>query len=70
MRISSARPRWWMDPASRDTFLVYTNTATDNSQSRWDSGLTLIQKMAGGLPVGAPRTLFLDFGYEGKSGVT
>ena len=60
-------PRWWVDPASRDTFLVYTNTAADNSQSQWGAGLTLIQKMAGGAPVGAPRTLAEGAFHDGRS---
>jgi uncharacterized protein (TIGR02171 family) len=61
-------PRWWVDPATRDTFLVYASSASDNSQAQWRASQTLIQKMAAGAPIGAPAIL-VDAGgfHDGRS---
>jgi hypothetical protein len=40
-------PRWWIDPDSHETFLVYTTSASDDSQDRWNATLTLMRKWAG-----------------------
>jgi hypothetical protein len=60
-------PRWWVDPASRDTFLVYTTSAADNSQPQWKTGRTLGQKIQGGAPVGAPVVIAEGSFHDGRS---
>ena len=60
-------PRWWVNPATRDTFLVYVNSAVDNTQPQWASTQTLMQKMQGGEPVGGPQTLADGGFHDGRS---
>lgn len=60
-------PRWWVDPATRDTFLVYTSSAADNSQGQWTATQTLMRKINGGQP-GEISTLTSDGGFhDGRS---
>jgi uncharacterized protein (TIGR02171 family) len=47
-------PRWWVDPVSSDSFLVFTNSASDNSQSQWSTTNTQMLKWSNGSVVGAP----------------
>jgi uncharacterized protein (TIGR02171 family) len=61
-------PRWWVDPASLDTFLVYTNSASDNSQGQWAASDTRMLKWSGGAPAGAPAVLVRDGAFhDGRS---
>jgi uncharacterized protein (TIGR02171 family) len=61
-------PRWWVNPATRDTFITYTNSAVDNSDGRWPASRTLSQKMAGGIPEGAASQVTSDGGFhDGRS---
>lgn len=60
-------PRWWVDPATRDTFLLYATTAADDLQSTWGQGTTHAQKMAGGRAVGAPAVLAQGAFHDGRS---
>jgi uncharacterized protein (TIGR02171 family) len=61
-------PRWWVDPAAKDTGLVYTTSASDNSQGQWASSQTLLQRMSGGSPAGAPTTVVAEGGFhDGRS---
>jgi uncharacterized protein (TIGR02171 family) len=67
-RISADRayvPRWWIDPDSRDTFIVYTNSAIDNKSDAWPSTKTFLQKISGGRPVGDPRVIIDEGGFHG-----
>jgi uncharacterized protein (TIGR02171 family) len=57
-------PRWWVNPATLDTFLVYSNSAVDNTDFRWSSTQTLLQKIRAGKPEGAPLTLTEDGGFH------
>ena len=50
-------PRWWVDPQTTDTFLVYTTSAIINTMPQWESGQTKMQKIAAGVPAGAPVVL-------------
>ncbi|HKP94618.1 MAG TPA: TIGR02171 family protein [Fibrobacteria bacterium] len=60
-------PRWWVDPASRDTFLIYTGSAADNSQSQWASAKTWIRKWSRGT-AGEERMLIADGAFhDGRS---
>jgi uncharacterized protein (TIGR02171 family) len=61
-------PRWWVDPVAKDTFLIYASSASDNSQGQWASSQTLMQRVAGGEPSGAPSTLVSQGGFhDGRS---
>jgi uncharacterized protein (TIGR02171 family) len=57
-------PRWWVNRAAQDTFLIYTNSSIDNASSLWRSTATFLQKMTGGKPAGNPRTLVSDGSYH------
>ena len=61
-------PRWWVDPISKDTFLIYTNFADNNTSPLWSSTKTCMIKMTGGTAYGVPQKLS-DFGsfHDGRS---
>ncbi|MBD3240493.1 MAG: SUMF1/EgtB/PvdO family nonheme iron enzyme [Chitinivibrionales bacterium] len=58
-------PRWWVDPSTSDTFIVYTTNTALNTTPAWRSGATLRQRVAGGAPVGTPELLTADGSYHG-----
>ena len=58
-------PRWWVDPATFDTFLVYTNSAVLNSSSQWKTSATKIQKISNGKPVGLPQIIEPNGSFHG-----
>ena len=58
-------PRWWVDPLSKDTFIVYASSAIFNADLLWNSTKTLIQKIAGGKPTGDPRSIVNNGSYYG-----
>jgi uncharacterized protein (TIGR02171 family) len=61
-------PRWWVDPASGDTALIYTSSALDDLNPRWSGTRTLMLKLRGGVPQGEPTALDADGGYhDGRS---
>ena len=60
---SAYLPRWWVNPSTGDTCIVYTNSSVMNSTSLWSSTETLLQKVSGGVPAGAPRVLVADGSY-------
>ncbi len=60
-------PRWWVDPVSRDTFLVYTNSAADNTQPQWEGTRTEMRKFENGAPAGAPQVLAEGGFHDGRS---
>jgi uncharacterized protein (TIGR02171 family) len=47
-------PRWWVNPSTLDTFLVYTSSSIDNNQAEWNGTATYAQKISGGVPAGSP----------------
>jgi uncharacterized protein (TIGR02171 family) len=57
-------PRWWINPGTGDTCIIYTNSACDNGTSFWSTTKTWRQKMSGGRPVGVPLELISDRGYH------
>jgi uncharacterized protein (TIGR02171 family) len=57
-------PRWWVNPSTKDTFLVYTNSAIDNSLTEWNKTLTMQQKMTVGKPFGDPIILVPDGSFH------
>ena len=54
---SAYMPRWWLNPATGDTCIVYTNSAIDDGSSLWSATRTLVQKVSAGKPVGTPQVL-------------
>lgn len=60
-------PRWWVDPATRDTLIIYVNSASDNSLPQWTATRTLSQKMWAGAPIGPPQTLAEGGFHDGLS---
>jgi uncharacterized protein (TIGR02171 family) len=65
---SAFSPRWWVDPLSKDTFLIYTNSAMDNSSPLWPGTQTMMVKMAGRTSAGDPRVLVSSGSYhDGRS---
>ena len=58
-------PRWWVDPVSADTFIVYTTGASSNDRLYWFSEQTLRQKMTGGKPSGEADVLWKTGSYHG-----
>jgi uncharacterized protein (TIGR02171 family) len=57
-------PHWWVNGATGDTCIIYTNSAIDNNMPAWNTTNTLIQKMVGGNPVGTPNTLIADGSFH------
>jgi uncharacterized protein (TIGR02171 family) len=57
-------PRWWIDPVSRDTFIIFTNSSITNASPLWRSTKTLKQKMSGGVPVGPPSEIIAEGSYH------
>jgi uncharacterized protein (TIGR02171 family) len=65
---SAYDPRFWVDPVSLDTFLIYTNSSIDNSSLSWTSSQTDMIKISGGRPVGAPTVLVANGSFhDGRS---
>ena len=61
-------PRWWVDLAVKDTYLIYTNSSIDNTSGIWPSTQTSMIKMTGKNPVGVPQALTTDGSFhDGRS---
>jgi len=58
-------PRWWCDPETGDTFLVYTDGASLNGTSTWETEKTYRVRMNGPEAVGAPEVLWDTGSYHG-----
>lgn len=58
-------PRWWVDPASSDTFLVYTSSTVLNSAPSWSTTSTSRQRVSGGTPLGDPEVIESQGSYHG-----
>ena len=50
-------PKWWTDPSTGDTFVVYTNGAAMNNSIAWKQEKTLRRRIVGGAFSGAPEVL-------------
>jgi uncharacterized protein (TIGR02171 family) len=57
-------PRWWVNPSSADTFIVYTSSSIDNSSGDWYSTKTYLQKISSGTFSESPITLIADGGFH------
>jgi len=61
-------PRWWIDTAANDTFIIYTNSAVINDDPSWAGDQTKMMKLSAGTPVGSPITIESAGGYhDGRS---
>jgi hypothetical protein len=59
-------PRWWIDPSTGDTCIVYTNSGVDNEHPLWPATKTFLQTISSGRPVaGGLRELISDGSYHG-----
>lgn len=58
-------PRWWVDPQSGDTFIVYCDGASLNSQARWHTEKTLRRRISAGLFAGSAEPLWEGGSYHG-----
>jgi uncharacterized protein (TIGR02171 family) len=57
-------PRWWINPGTGDTCIVYTNSALENNSSLWSRTKTCSQKISGGRPAGGPEELIAIGSYH------
>ncbi|MBN1308777.1 MAG: SUMF1/EgtB/PvdO family nonheme iron enzyme, partial [Chitinispirillaceae bacterium] len=64
-RLPGFLPRWWADPESHDTFLVYTDGASLNSMAQWYREKTLRHRIAAGVLEGTPEVLWSMGSYHG-----
>jgi uncharacterized protein (TIGR02171 family) len=45
-------PRWWVDPATQDTFVVYVTSSIGNDMADWSSSQTRMQQFSNGSFIG------------------
>jgi hypothetical protein len=57
-------PRWWVDPVTMDTFIIFTNASVSNADAAWRSTKTYGQKMHGAAPDGVPSEIITDGSYH------
>jgi uncharacterized protein (TIGR02171 family) len=61
-------PRWWVDQATKDTFIIYTNSTVDNQQADWTATKTYMQKVVADSFAGSPVELATNGSYhDGRS---
>ncbi len=56
-------PRWWVDSATSDTYLIYTTHGAGNIEASWKSSQTFKVKITAGA-VAAPPVLLTQGGYH------
>jgi uncharacterized protein (TIGR02171 family) len=66
---SAYEPRFWVDPATLDTFIIFTNSAIDNSSPLWASSQTWMIHISGGKPTGVPGLLAACGSFHGGRSV-
>jgi uncharacterized protein (TIGR02171 family) len=58
-------PRWWVNPLTSDTFIIYTNSSVSNgNEALWKTTRTYMQKISGGKPDGSPDALVADGSFH------
>jgi uncharacterized protein (TIGR02171 family) len=57
-------PRWWINPVTWDTSIVYTNSGIDNDNPMWSATKTYLQRMSGGTPAGVAQELISNGSYH------
>ncbi len=50
-------PKWWTNPSSGDTFVVYVNSASQDQSAAWKQEKTLRRQIVGGAFSGSPEVL-------------
>ena len=50
-------PRWWIDPSTSDTFIIYTGSAVLNSDPVWTTTVTRMIRFSNGMFPDAPVTV-------------
>ncbi len=60
---SAVIPRWWVNPGTTDTFLVYATNARDNTDPAWSADQTYRVRISGGVASGVP-SLVASGGYH------
>lgn len=58
-------PRWWTDPQTSDTFLIYTDGASLNDKPQWYREKTYRIRISGGKPQGSAEVLWRMGSYHG-----
>lgn len=58
-------PRWWVDPVTSDTFLVYTNSTVLNDDPLWSSTSTMRVRMSGADATGPPEVVCTEGSFHG-----
>ena len=61
-------PRWQVDTAAQDTFLVYATSCRDNMEAVWSSDATYRVKISGDSISGNPELLSMGGYHDGLSG--
>jgi uncharacterized protein (TIGR02171 family) len=64
---SAAIPRWRVDAATQDTFLVFSSGAMDNTEAEFDSGAVYQMKMRGGRSIGGAQRISSGAYHDGYS---
>jgi formylglycine-generating enzyme required for sulfatase activity len=58
-------PHFWVDPSSKDTFMIFSDGASMNSTLHWHTETTYRQQWSGGDLVGTPLELWAPGSYHG-----
>jgi uncharacterized protein (TIGR02171 family) len=58
-------PRWWVNPATLDTCIVYTNSTVINTRPSWAGSQTKYFRISNGRPVGTPVVIETSGGFHG-----
>ena len=58
-------PRWWVDPASKDTFVLYVSSARLNDQAAWRQSTTRMMLFENGAFSGSPVVIEENGAYHG-----
>lgn len=69
LRMSGTIPRWWVSPAEKDTFLIYTTGASRNKEATWHNEKTMRIKMQGGKAAGPAEIVWPYGSYHGGMSV-
>ncbi len=65
---SAFEPRWWVDPATLDTFLIFTTSAIDNTSPAWTNSQTRMWRVSGGVAAGNQQIVTASGGFhDGRS---
>jgi uncharacterized protein (TIGR02171 family) len=60
-------PRWWVEPTTKDTFLVFSTSSVDNQSGQWAGSATEMQQIVDGSARGLPAMLSTGSFHDGRS---